>query len=436
MSKSTDCSFLWLPLILGCTDPETVPSALTFSGDIPSNVLIISVDTLRRDRLGRYDGSGRTPNIDKLLSDGVVFDDHRSCSSWTYASVLCVLSGAYNLEMGYTPIRDLEVFDNVPASVTTLAEALDQREASLFSTNSFLGTETGLGRGYQSKVVDLNLTTSAEDLIDMGLAEIDDSEGSWLVHLHFMDAHLPYSPPLQYLKGLDALQEVPYDLTVGDDVNGLAAVLSDWSHLSEGMKHSILQQLKIYYNGEVAYLDDQIGRMLSELTQRGLINDTLILFWSDHGEQHFDHDGIRHGKSLYAEENYAVVGFSNPGLLPATITAPTTHRDIAPTLLAGMQREIPDSMTGRVVTENHRPEARFSVVLSNQATFSFASVDEDSHRLIYNFEGGVELYDTENDPLEMTPLKDQDVIDELWELLAPRVLEYEGLPGASAAVLP
>ena len=66
---------------------------IDFGGKKPKNVLMISIDTLRRDRVGRYGKNGNTPFMDRLLGEGVALDNHRSCSDWTYPSILCALTG-------------------------------------------------------------------------------------------------------------------------------------------------------------------------------------------------------------------------------------------------------------------------------------------------------------------------------------------------------
>ena len=107
-----------LLLVASCTKgPESAP-----------NVLLISIDTLRRDALGRY-GGAETPFLDGLLAGGVPLDDHRSCSNWTLDAMTCVLSGRYAWDLDYAPsagtaLNEGRDVGGLPEGVELLADHL------------------------------------------------------------------------------------------------------------------------------------------------------------------------------------------------------------------------------------------------------------------------------------------------------------------------
>ena len=107
---------VWLSfLVVGCgpsttqgptpPDPGTVPTDTLpqFYGHVPRNVVMISLDTFRKDKLTRYGGSGETPFLDALVADGFALDEHVQCSNWTFAATSCTLSGRYNVNAGMEP---------------------------------------------------------------------------------------------------------------------------------------------------------------------------------------------------------------------------------------------------------------------------------------------------------------------------------------------
>ncbi|MFT5459046.1 MAG: hypothetical protein ACI9K2_005556, partial [Myxococcota bacterium] len=88
---------------VGTTPPEERPPLWFRGGPTPSNVFILSIDTLRRDHLGRWGGPGITPFLDSLVDGGVVLDDHVQCSNWTFASMSCTTLGRPGRDLGWVP---------------------------------------------------------------------------------------------------------------------------------------------------------------------------------------------------------------------------------------------------------------------------------------------------------------------------------------------
>ena len=414
------------------------PSALQLEGDPPVNVLMLSIDTLRRDRVGRYRQSGSlgpsdTPFLDQLLAEGLALDDHRSCSTWTYPSIACAVTGADIVASDFAPqrVEDVEM-PELPGRFNTLAEQLYLHgyETGLLTANSFLGRFTHADRGH--RISEVTGLSAAADLVEGGLAIFDELTGEgaprpWFLHLHFMDPHLPYTPPEAYLTGLEGLAPVDYDLS---EQPGYQEAANDWPDLDEDTRALLHATSDVYYGGELRYLDDELRALFDALDARGALDDTLVVIWSDHGEQFWEHGDIAHGNAVYAEENAAVAGFWSRGLAPAAWTGPTTHADLAPTVLTALGFDVPDAMDGAVVGgSDYARGPRYALSFGSLIEHTSQAVDLGGKRLIYHWLGDLELYDLATDPAELDNLYapgDPDV-QALWELLKPRVERVEAL---------
>jgi len=91
------------PTDTGSDAPTVQVGALVFDEHLPTNLLVISLDSARRDTIGRFSGSADTPNLDAFLEGSLVLENHRSCSNWTAWSMTCVLSGRNPMDNGFAP---------------------------------------------------------------------------------------------------------------------------------------------------------------------------------------------------------------------------------------------------------------------------------------------------------------------------------------------
>jgi arylsulfatase A-like enzyme len=422
-----------LPLVLLACRPAPVASPLLALDDPPRNVLIVSIDTLRRDAIGRYGGAAATPVLDGLLDRGVTLDDHRSCASWTYPSVTCALTGVDSELLGFVPQRD-GAFTALPGDVRLLADLVPHRTA-LVSANPLLGPDTGTARGYDEVCATCDMETPASALVDTALASPVLMEDRWLLHVHFMDPHLPYESRPGFTDAVEALPELAYDLTTGA---GFADALEDLGALEAADRSAVIDRARAWYDSQIASMDQEIGRMLSDLDARGLLDDTLIVVWSDHGEQIFDHLGIKHGSTLYAEETRGIAAFVHPGLAAAAWDGRTSHADLVPSVLDLLDEPVPTHVTGLAVGVAVDDRPRFATVYSTIGDATRQSVEVDGWRLIYSWDGQMELFDLTADPTEhddqWSPTHPKALA--MWTVLQPRVAMLASLPGAPTPVPP
>lgn len=311
------------------------------------NVLFVSVDTLRADHVSCY-GYARatTPRIDALAAQGVLFEDAISPAPWTlpsYGSAFtgllpgrhaaglvrerqqkygtddpCELKGAMGTS---SPLRE-----GVPTLAQLLAEA-GWRTAE-FSNNAFLNPAYGLDRGFQRFV---SYQYNALAGVELARAWIAEQDRPWFCFLHVMDPHMPYAPP------------EPWDAMFR--AGGLGAMDPGWPPVLADVRAMMkkngrpgaefIQAMTDFYDGDIAFADDQIGRLLAALDAQGVLANTIVVLHSDHGEELWEHEGFEHGHALHAELLHVPLILRFDGKLPrgARVKERVRAFDVFPTLL-------------------------------------------------------------------------------------------------------
>jgi tetratricopeptide (TPR) repeat protein len=259
------------------------------------NVLLITIDTLRADRLSCYSTEHlRTPNIDKLAERGVLF-------SRTFAHTSTTLPSHTNILCGTTPLHH-GIHDNfnfvLDEEYLTLAEHL---KTIGYTTGAFIGgfpldARFGLDQGFDIYDDDFGKTSEleirAEFVVDKALSWLKHQENPWFLWIHNYDPHDPYEPPEPFLKKYE------------NDV----------------------------YNGEVAYVDHVLGRLYDYLETNGLFGSTLVVFTGDHGEALGQHGEVTHGFFAYNEVIWVPLIICSPELSKDRIDQYVSHVDIFPTV--------------------------------------------------------------------------------------------------------
>jgi arylsulfatase A-like enzyme len=240
--------------------------------------------------------------------------------------------------------------------------------------------------------------------------------------LNYFDAHDPYTPP------------PPFDARFGNA--GPPPPLEDDRRYSE----SELGHLLDGYDGALSYTDDQLGRLLDDLKGRGLLDDTIVVITSDHGEQFGEHGLVDHANSLYRQLLHVPLILSFPSRIPAShrVSDPVTLVDLPATILdlAGLsdaRRQIP----GRSLAGHWDPAGRANIgsrpILSevsqgiNTAEWlpiskgPMQSVISDGMHYIRNGDGTEELYDFETDAAELRDLSSRPEARASLERLRSRI---------------
>lgn len=365
-----------------------------------TNLLIVSIDTLRRDAVGVY-GGGDSPFLDGLVSSSVLLDDHVSGASWTMPSMMCAMAGRCGEEMGVVPDPDRVLYEDEglpegePALWTWLAAAGMQTAA--VAPSPMLTIERGLSRDVGE--LHLDKSANAQAIVDTGLGVVDDLMGRgqpWALQLHFNDVHSPYQPPAAYLSALDDLDPIPWDL---DDSEASWLEMADsYGSMDRETQQLVVAHMRARYAGALTYLDDQLARLWGELEARGALDDTLVVVFSDHGEQFYEHGQWSHNRSLHVEERSSFALFWADGIAPAVVGQPTHHRDLVPTLFPAIGVPVPLEVTGTRIGD---PPPLYRTAITRPVDEPpVQAVDYECLTLHYTWSGDVALYRRDHDPSE------------------------------------
>jgi len=339
---------LLLPLA-GCRDPATEPRIL----------LLISIDTLRTDRLGAYGSDlDLTPNLDALAAESQVFEWAFAPTSFTMPSMSSLLTGRYPEEIGILGNRSA-----LAPAVPTLAGALRERgwRSAAVVSNLVLRRNSGLAAGfdvYDDVLPDRESARKwperiAADTTDAAIAVLDGSasedEGRLFLWVHYQDPHGPYTPPEGLRERFLAVERARPD---GRRRLPEAAGRGGRGRIPAYQIVDERREVAFYragYDAEVHYLDTEVGRLLRELTERGLADTTLVVFTADHGESLGEQDyWFAHGERLGDSLVRVPLLLRVPGLPPHRRADVASLVDIFPTLLHRLASLPPDpEMPGR-----------------------------------------------------------------------------------------
>lgn len=267
----------------------------------PPNVILLSLDTLRADHLGCYgDERGLTPNLDRLAEESTLFVGSRSTAPWTVPSHASMFTGLYPFEHGaHTgPIqRGGENVSPLAPEHRTLAELLaeDGYATAGFVANAvYLAPRYGLAQGFDTWEV---ARDRADPLNERALAWVDAlAEGApgrpFFLFVNYLDTHRPYDVTAQ-------AGEAEYD-----NADSPALVLDRLIQtvMVEGREAPELEALaREQYARSVRNLDLALGRLIEALRERGLLENSVLVVTSDHGEYLGEHGLVEHSKDVYEE---------------------------------------------------------------------------------------------------------------------------------------
>ncbi len=289
-------------------------------GVVP-NVLVITLDTTRADRIGAYGcRTARTPSIDRLAREGTLFSNCHSCVPLTLPSHCSLFTGLYPI--AHNVRNNGRYFLN--PDEWTLAEALQAKGYQTFAVIAafVLLSKFGLAQGFDAYDDTLNPYEMAHNYkseirADQVYSKFSHwfsrrGDGKFFAWVHFYDPHDPYDPPAEFAKGFT------------DDALGR-------------------------YDGEIAYMDVYVGKIVSDLRARGVLDDTLLVVVGDHGEAFGEHREHGHPIFCYRENLQVPLILRYPRRIAAgkTVAAPVDLTDIMPTVLHQLGLEPPATLQGR-----------------------------------------------------------------------------------------
>ncbi len=364
--------------------PDARPAALPLSAALGdkagvargANLLLVTLDTTRADRLGCY-GNGQilTPAVDRLAREGLLFEQALAVAPTTLPTHSSIMTGRYPAHH----TARVNGFFRLPEEETTLAEVLlaaGYRTAAVVSS-FVLQNKFGVNQGFETYAdrfaeLEKDATEWPERRGDLttGLAleALNRIAGErFFLWVHYYDAHHAYEPPPAF---------------------------------QERYAHNL-------YDGEIAFVDTELMRLVLELQSRKLLDSTLIVVVGDHGEGLGDHDEATHGVLTYQSLlRVPLIMRYGSQLGPARVSTRVSQVDLLPTILSLLAVKPPATLDGRDLTrqgEVIRPLFFENLnVRFNQGGAPIGGVVEEPYKYIFAVEG--ELYDLARDPRERKDL--------------------------------
>jgi arylsulfatase A-like enzyme len=396
-------------------------------------VVIVVLDTTRADALSSYGNSKpTTPHIDELARQGLRLTSAFSTDFWTLPAHASLFSGLYPSDH-----RATAETNQLRPDVDTLAERLRRAgyRTAAFVTNPWLGAERGFGQGFETYVEMWNqkprTTGSASDekrAVAQATAWTRERVAAgepFFLFLSLNTPHLPYSPDPLVLVGLSP-QARPLAR-----VARLRRIAGMWRHLAgvETFDETDFQILRDLYDAEVAMADALVGRLVAALREEQVLDQTLVVVTSDHGENIGDHGKIDHLLSMYDTTLRIPMVLRYPKRIAAGSVDDTLVSlvDVSATVLdvCGLDALSPDhpDAAGRslvdpearppafVIAENERPLNGIKKMRKSFPDFDTDAIDQrmrmlrtERYKLIWSEKSGTQLFDLDADPDEQQDL--------------------------------
>ncbi|RMD85389.1 MAG: hypothetical protein D6815_01945 [Candidatus Dadabacteria bacterium] len=387
------------------------------------NVLLIIADTLRADHVGAYGmRSVRTPSIDSLAADGILFERAYADSSWTRPSIATILTSLY--PSSHSVMHKTDV---LPDAVVTIAEAFRKAGYATagFVTNINVAPSFHFEQGfdtydYLAPDFFFGATDSASKLsLYSGMRLVRErflSKRKYVNH-YYQDAKTvngaslpwlertrgrPFFVLIHYMDPHDPYFEIPY--------NGRAVARVE----TPNPPAEKAEELRTLYQSNVEYMDRFLGALFGRLRAAGIYDDTIIAFTADHGEEFQEHGGWWHGTTLYDEVLHVPLIIKLSGQRQAGTRVREIARlvDVMPTLLAAAGVEVPPTCQGRdLLAGGQAPEAVYAE--EDHEGNVLKAIRTERWKLILANEGNprglppVALFDLKRDPAEQVNLAER-----------------------------
>lgn len=451
-----------LVILAGVANERRAESSGSRTAPVPydaANILLITLDTVRADHLSSF-GYSRptTPNIDRIAREGVLFDKAFATASWTLPSHASIMTGRCLYEHRAS---------NIPLSgqYPTLAEQLRSMgyaTGGFIANSHYCTAKTGLSRGFSTYDDNFDTFTDmvrqtfyGKMLLDrlplLGYydlpgrkpaAEVNRELFSWLeankgvrffAFLNYFDVHDPYIAPGRYLR---RFTDHP---SRGDVVNSLLFPrdFTGGKQLTEQETQAEVDN----YDGSLAYLDNELGSLFERLKDMGLLDNTIVVITSDHGESFGNHGLYGHGNSLYSDLIHVPLIIRYPGKVPKglCVSQAVSLREIPATVMSLLGVDSQSPFPGKPLSEHWSAKASSS---SGPQDMAFAeslkgivhnpayplgrrsimkSLSTSKWHLILYEEGKVELFRLDRDASESSNVADTPEGKTILRQLAPDV---------------
>ena len=368
------------------------------------NVILILCDTLRTNHLSCYGYHRKTsPFIDSLGGKGLFFETCYSTASRTGPSISSLFTslypgfhGAVNSIDGW----DMKAF--LRKENRTMAEIL--RDNGFHTHAVFSNVNASPRFGYHQGFDNYSFTNnpSARQVRLQALEALRTlkKKKPFFLYLHFMDPHSPYWPPEPFNNHFDPQYK--------GKVTGASHKQLDRIMVGKEKASAMdLEHLMAQYDSEILYFDSELRALFADLKSSRLLEDSVMIFTADHGEEFFDHGKLLHGYTLYQEQLRVPLIILGKDMPTRRISTPVSQLDLLPTLLKWLSIKEEGQFQGRDITPLLEGRKMVSTPLFAEAslkavfTIRLKSVIKDGWKYIYDLlDKTEELYNLKEDPRE------------------------------------
>ncbi|HEV8579550.1 MAG TPA: sulfatase [Thermoanaerobaculia bacterium] len=407
----------------------------------PRNVIFILVDTLRADHLGSY-GYGRatSPNVDAFAREAVRFDSARSQAACTFPSANSMLTSRW--PAAFLGQRNQSL--GIPKGIPSLAEILQQKgfrtvavsaSAVVRKTPSRFNPTAGFGRGFEVFEEDC-VWKSAACVNRLAAAHLKPGKQPLFLYLHYIDPHGPYRPPKAWSHKFARGRPDKKWVRIGDP-----NPIGNWLYKGKpnpGFTPADLRFLMDLYDEEIAFFDARFAELLAALRGSGLLDDSIVVFASDHGEEFLEHENIKHCRTLFDNSIKVPLLLKIPGVEAKAVSQPAQNLDLVPTILDYLGIETGHAFEGRslrpLIEEDPRAAAG---ELQYGMQGPYRSASDGRFKLIQDLaSGAVSLFDLSTDPGETADVlrRERRAYARLRDSLAGWISHAENQDTAAASV--
>jgi arylsulfatase len=386
-----------------------------------SNVMLVILDAARAGSFGCYGyGRGTTPEVDRIAQDGVVFERAGTPAVYTLGAMSSLWTSQYpdrhHAEVSYA--------DRLPADRLTLAQALGARgtHTAGFVANAMAGTAFGFDRGFTefTEVFRLfpDLGSTAGSFARVLPAWLQARRGQpFFAYVHFREPHFPYDPPPPFSTqfGPDA----PLDGAQRRDRAWYTAVNQGQVKPSE----EEIAHLRRLYDGNLAFVDQQVGELRKALEAAGLWDETVLIIAADHGEQLYEHGYVSHSAQVYEQSTHVPLivrfpkgrgprGQRNAQLVDLLDVAPTVLEILRGPADAPARAELQGRSLLPVVAGAAGKPALLSRTVWERPVYALR---DERYKLMFDTRTGLgKLFDLQADPGEQHDLAAQQPVRADW----------------------
>lgn len=360
------------------------------------NVVVVMIDTLRADHTSPYTKTRvKTPVFDRVAREGVLFERMSAVEDWTKPSCATMLTGLYpcthktQTDMG-----------KLPGKVRMISQELGSKGVATgaFIANGYVSGKFGFKKGwdhYTNYIREGKITDAEHVFADAASWIESNKDRRFYAYVHTIDPHVPYSPPKDFLAMYD---DQPYSGPVEPRKTHL--LLEDIKKEKFKPTDRDKKRIEALYDGEISYHDKWFGGFLQKLADLGVLEDTLIMVVSDHGEEFWDHGNVGHGHQIHQELIHVPFVCMWKGILPPKVRVGENvdHACMVPTTFDAMQIAPPRYLEGNSILprmlgrQEPGPHAGFSTHQNDrQAVWS------DRWKLLMRGPVKTYLYDVEED---------------------------------------